>query len=89
MSGRSEITADSILSLLETKQETSDSIFIRPMPLIKAKDELERAYVQTQLAQNNWDIPKTAEILGLHRTNLHRKIRQLGIEKIVLAHLKR
>ena len=58
------------------------AIFSRPRTLGAAKDELERLYVKTQLELNQWDISKTAEILGIQRTNLHRKIKQLGIERI-------
>jgi transcriptional regulator of acetoin/glycerol metabolism len=38
-------------------------------------------FVHTQLEQNGWNIQKTADILGIARTNLHRKMKQLGIER--------
>jgi two-component system nitrogen regulation response regulator NtrX len=57
------------------------NLFTAPRPLQQAKDELERTYVETQLRLNGWNIAKTAEILGIERPNLHRKIKQLGIEK--------
>lgn len=62
-------------------QQVKTDLFTRPRPLQEAKDDLEKTFVKTQLELNDWDIPKTAEILGIQRTNLHRKIRNLGIEK--------
>lgn len=63
------------------KEENRSDLFSRPWPLSRANDELERLYVRTQLELHNWDIPATADVLGIQRTNLHRKIRQLGIAK--------
>jgi two-component system, NtrC family, nitrogen regulation response regulator NtrX len=81
MSAANEIRAEDIRLLADVKEDRTGAVFTRPMPLSQAQDELEREYVRTQLELNGWDIPKTAEILGIQRTNLHRKIRQLGIEK--------
>jgi two-component system, NtrC family, nitrogen regulation response regulator NtrX len=75
------ITETFIRGLLEPKKNELNSLFVQPRPLNDAKLELERVFVKTQLDLNGWDIPETAEILGLARTNLHRKIKQLGIEK--------
>ncbi len=77
-----EITADQLQSATVTKEQSDTSIFNRPMDLSAAKEALERMYVETQLNRNEWNISTTAEILGIERTNLHRKIRQLGIERI-------
>ncbi|MBL8027475.1 MAG: sigma-54-dependent Fis family transcriptional regulator [Fibrobacteres bacterium] len=59
----------------------SSTLFTTTRPLSEAKDMLEAEFVKTQLEINNWDIPETAEKLGIARTNLHRKIKQLGITK--------
>jgi len=55
--------------------------FARPRPLAQAKTELERQYIEAQLKLNDWDIPATAQVLGILPNNLHRKITQLGIER--------
>jgi len=55
--------------------------FLTPRPLAEAKEDLERRYVETQLKLHGGDIARTAEALGLERTNLYRKLKQLGIEK--------
>ncbi|MFH0919369.1 MAG: sigma-54 dependent transcriptional regulator [Fibrobacterota bacterium] len=67
--------------MLERKGEVSNTLFTAPRPLAEAKDELERMFVRTQLEQNGWNIQKTADLLGIARTNLHRKMKQLGVEK--------
>ena len=55
--------------------------FLSTRPLAEAKEDLERRYVETQLKLHGNDIARTAEALGLERTNLYRKLKQLGIEK--------
>lgn len=55
--------------------------FLSTRPLSEAKEDLERRYVETQLKLHGGDIARTAEALGLERTNLYRKLKQLGIEK--------
>lgn len=48
-------------------------------PLIEACRNFEREYVLTTLRNNSWNISKSAELLGIHRANLYRKMRQLRI----------
>ena len=40
----------------------------------------EREFILRRLAQNDGNVAKTAEEIGIARRNLHRKIRQLGIQ---------
>lgn len=70
-----------VASSLGAKKNENNALFVNPRPLAEAKNDLEKVYVKTQLELNGWDIPRTADILGLARTNLHRKIKQLGIER--------
>jgi two-component system nitrogen regulation response regulator NtrX len=74
------IDAAFVCTALEAKKSETNYLFIQSRSLTVAKLELEKAYVKTQLELNGWNIPRTAELLGLARTNLHRKIKQLGIE---------
>lgn len=46
----------------------------------EATMRFEREFILRRLAQNDGNISKTAEQIGIARRNLHRKIRQLGIE---------
>ncbi|MCX6842773.1 MAG: sigma-54 dependent transcriptional regulator [candidate division WOR-3 bacterium] len=44
-----------------------------------ARDEFEREFIRASLARNNWDKTRTAEELGIERTHLHRKLKDLGL----------
>jgi two-component system nitrogen regulation response regulator NtrX len=81
LSDGNSIEAGFISTALEARKNETNYLFVQSRPLNDAKLELEKMYVKTQLEINGWDIPKTAELLGLARTNLHRKIKQLGIER--------
>jgi two-component system nitrogen regulation response regulator NtrX len=45
----------------------------------EAKDFFEKFYLEFQLLQNNGIISKTAEAIGIYPSNLHAKLRKLGI----------
>ncbi|MFC1586473.1 sigma-54-dependent transcriptional regulator, partial [Fibrobacterota bacterium] len=75
-----KITRKSIDVLSQGKEAGDSAVFARTMPLNQAKHLLEKRYVQTQLELFGGDIQKTAEQLGLERTNLYRKLKQLDIE---------
>jgi two-component system, NtrC family, nitrogen regulation response regulator NtrX len=51
------------------------------LPLRELRDMVERQYVRAKLDENDWNISRTAQILGLERTNLHKKMRALGITR--------
>jgi two-component system nitrogen regulation response regulator NtrX len=46
----------------------------------EARDKFEKDFILRKLQENNWNISKTAEELEIERSNLHRKIKSLGIE---------
>jgi two-component system nitrogen regulation response regulator NtrX len=46
-----------------------------------ARERFERIFFTSQLEENDWNISRTAETVGLERSNLHRKMKQLGIKK--------
>jgi two-component system nitrogen regulation response regulator NtrX len=75
-----EITAANIEGLGRRRNTDEELIFNRTMPLSRAKHLLEKRYVETQLSLFQGDIQKTAEYIGLERTNLYRKLKQLGID---------
>jgi len=45
-----------------------------------ARRAFEREFIQMRLQQNAWNISKTAEVIGIARESLSRKLRQLKIE---------
>jgi len=55
--------------------ETDDAT----VPLHTARDQFERDYILRVLGQQQGNISKTAELLGVERSNLYRKMRGLGI----------
>ncbi len=45
-----------------------------------AREQFEKDFILKKLQENSWNISKTAEDLEIERSNLHRKIKSLGIE---------
>lgn len=45
-----------------------------------AREHFEKDFILKKLQENNWNVSKTAEELEIERSNLHRKIKSLGIE---------
>ncbi|MDN7596104.1 response regulator transcription factor EsaR [Burkholderia multivorans] len=50
------------------------------IPLREARDAFERAYFEYHLARENGSMTRVAEKIGLERTHLYRKLKQLGVE---------
>jgi DNA-binding NtrC family response regulator len=50
------------------------------LPLRDAREKFERAYLEYQLKQANGSVSKIAQIVGMERTHLYRKLKSLGIE---------
>ena len=49
------------------------------MPLHDARDDFERQYILRALAAQQGNISRTADVLGVERSNLYRKMRSVGI----------
>jgi two-component system nitrogen regulation response regulator NtrX len=47
----------------------------------EAKELFEKRFLLEKLQKNNWNISRTAEEIGLERSNLHRKIKAYGLEQ--------
>ncbi len=45
-----------------------------------ARLEFERQFITKKLEENEWNVSKTADSIGLERSNLHRKIKVHGLE---------
>lgn len=45
----------------------------------KAKETFEREFLLKSLERNHWNVSRTSVEVGLERSNLHRKIKQLGL----------
>ncbi len=51
------------------------------LPLKDARDAFEKAYLEALLEECGWSMSRAAERAGLDRTNMYRKVKQLGIER--------
>ena len=51
-------------------------------PLKEARKHFEREYLLNQLKKNHGNISKTADFIGMERSALHRKLKELGIKGI-------
>jgi two-component system, NtrC family, nitrogen regulation response regulator NtrX len=52
---------------------------VMAMPLREARDVFETQYLQAQLLRFGGNISRTANFVGMERSALHRKLKQLGI----------
>jgi two-component system nitrogen regulation response regulator NtrX len=48
----------------------------------EARDAFEKDFITKRLEENNWNISKTAEILQMERSNLHKKIKAYNIKEL-------
>jgi two-component system nitrogen regulation response regulator NtrX len=53
-----------------------------PLPLHEARERFERDYILRALAAQNGNISRTADALGVERSNLYRKMRAFGIAPV-------
>ena len=51
-------------------------------PLKEARKYFEKEYLTAQLKKNHGNISKTADFIGMERSALHRKLKELGIKGI-------
>jgi DNA-binding NtrC family response regulator len=51
------------------------------LPLREFRDEIEREFLRLKLEELGWNISRCAQVLGIERTNLHKRLRALGIER--------
>ena len=51
------------------------------LPLKAFREAVERAFILQRLRELDWNVSRTAEVLGIERTHLHRKLKLLGISR--------
>ena len=73
------ITADDIIPLGTRTSTEMDRIFDM-QELKDARAEFEKIFIERKLGQCGNNISKTADLIGVERSNLHRKIKSLGID---------
>lgn len=72
------------IPMLSSARRTGTEDFRHEIPaqgtLREAREEFERDFIIQKLEENDWNISRTAEIIELERSNLHRKIKSYGID---------
>lgn len=53
----------------------------RRLTLREYRDRAERAYIRATLEEHDWNISRAASVLGVERTNLHKRMRALGLSR--------
>jgi two-component system nitrogen regulation response regulator NtrX len=86
----SPITAADLLSHLQDEALTArvvsdesdilDTDDLQSKNLKDARHEFEKEFILKTLKEQDWNISRTAQILGIERSHLHRKIKSFGIE---------
>ena len=61
-----------------TKKEPAESKLFDSNSLKQAKKVFEKEFIKRKLIQNNNNISQTAKALGVHRSFLHRKLKQFN-----------
>lgn len=80
-----EIDVEEVKRALATQQsgadDTSNSVErLFDMPLREAREAFEKQYLLKQLKRAGGSVSKLAELVGMERTHLYRKLRALGID---------
>ncbi|NLR76569.1 sigma-54-dependent transcriptional regulator [Leeia aquatica] len=85
-----EISADDVQALLRLSSSAPRAPEAAPalpmtgvsfdQPLREARDEFERLYLEYHLKQAGGNMSQVAERVGLERTHLYRKLKQLGVQ---------
>lgn len=60
--------------------ESARSDYFTFNTLKEARESFEKDFIIRKLEENNWNISKTAEVLDIERSNLHRKIKSYDIK---------
>jgi two-component system nitrogen regulation response regulator NtrX len=72
-----DVTHEDVMSSLRMHAGTTTEA--GPLPLREARARFEREYILYRLSANHGNLGRTARDLGIERTNLYRKMKQLGI----------
>ena len=77
----SDVAVSRLLNQFNTEEIFADirSAFNFNLPLRELREELERRYFEFHIRQENHNMSRVAQKVGLERTHLYRKLKQLGI----------
>ena len=69
------------LAFMLSPEKESESTMSMNSPLSDATDEFQREYIRKAIERVSENMSEAAKVLGLHRSNLYRKMRQLGMDE--------
>jgi DNA-binding NtrC family response regulator len=49
--------------------------------LFEFRDQAEKLFIERKLDENDWNVSQTAELIGIQRSHLYNKLKDLGIER--------
>ena len=76
---RAEMLPPEIGSRVPVQLQTDPGADVMALPLREARDLFETQYLQAQLLRFGGNISRTAQFVGMERSALHRKLKQLGV----------
>jgi two-component system nitrogen regulation response regulator NtrX len=80
---RNEISAKDISPLAENHQTPDLTVsWLASGSFRTAKTDFEKKYIMKKLQEFDGNISKTAEAIGIERSNLHRKIKRFGLDDL-------
>lgn len=81
LSSGDQVTLEDLPEELQEKRSLLNIQRLGSRSLKEVREEVERSYIQHKLEENEWNISRTAEILGIERTNLHKKIKAYALQR--------
>jgi two-component system, NtrC family, nitrogen regulation response regulator NtrX len=80
---RHMVDASDQVSVSEVSREAEASALAKygTLTMRDLREAVERDYILMRLTETDWNITKTAESLGIERTNLHKKLKHLGLKR--------
>ena len=76
LTSQNRLTADSVPVEIRLSQEAAPRSNLK-----EARDSAEREHILRALEESSWNVSGAARALGMERTNLHKRIRALGLSR--------
>lgn len=81
LSSKQIIDEKELSSFLSSEKIEDSSFFDISNSFQEFKEKAEKAFILKQLQANNWNISKTAEVLGIQRSHLYGKMKKYEIDR--------
>jgi two-component system nitrogen regulation response regulator NtrX len=76
-----QVTAADVESISGIASDSAMSDLVHCTTFDEFKQNAERAYLQTKLEENGWNVSETARKLNMPRSNLYKKIEKYGLAR--------